>query len=493
MAVTQDGHARAEAGATENAEYPKTLGLFLNGTAEDGDGKAFIVIDKFSGAPLCEAREAGDAQIDRMIDAAHAAFRSGPPSPYERGEILDRAAVLLSERRARMAQIIQAETGFTAADAAGEVNRCLQTLRLSAEEARNLSGEMIPISGAPNQANRVAFTMRVPLGVVLAVTPFNSPLNTVTHKVAPAIAAGNAVVIKPSSATPAAALMLAEILTDAGLAPGWVSVLLGGGQVTQRAIAHPNVRFIAFTGSTGVGRAIQQAAGLRRTQMELGSIAFTIVSDDGDLDLAVPKIVGASFRKAGQVCTSVQIALIHRSHIEDARQRFVDAVRKVPFGDPSVAGTVTGPLISRQEAERIESWINEAVSQGASCLVGGTRDGSVVAPTLLTDVTPRMKVMGEEVFGPVLCLVPFDTLEDAIQIVNATPYGLATGVFTDRVKDAFACARNLEVGGVHINETSSSRVDLMPYGGSKDSGFGREGPKYAVAEMTEERVITFST
>ncbi|WP_226626204.1 aldehyde dehydrogenase family protein [Alloyangia pacifica] len=472
--------------------YPKTLPLFIAGREVQGGGASFEVIDKFSGETLSTGREASEAQLEQMIEAAQSAFNKGAPSPYERGAILDRAAALLIERSAQMKQVIQAESGFTAADANAEVTRCLQTLRLAGEEARNLSGEMIPISGAPNQGNRIAFTMRVPLGVVLAVTPFNSPLNTVTHKIAPAIAAGNAVVVKPSSATPATTLMLAAILRDAGLPDGLLSVLLGGGSITQRAIADPRVRFIAFTGSTGVGRQIQQSAGLRRTQMELGSIAFTVLCEDADLNVAVPKVVGASFRKAGQVCTSVQIALIHRTRFEEAKVRFAEAVAKVRYGDPAVEGTVTGPLINRAEAERVESWIHEAIEAGAECLVGGKREGSVVQPTLLTGVTSGMRVMSQEVFGPVLCLVPFDTLSEAVSTVNATPYGLATGVFTNQLGPALEFARKLEVGGVHINETSSSRVDLMPYGGSKDSGFGREGPRYAVEEMTEERIVTIS-
>ncbi|WP_353475061.1 aldehyde dehydrogenase family protein [Salipiger sp. H15] len=493
MAVTPEEPAmRQDAPAAAPHVYPASLPLFLAGRALHGAGPAFEVIDKFSGAVIATGHEASDAQLDQMIETAHAAFRRGASAPYERGAILDRAAALLLERADQMKQVIQAESGFTAADANAEVTRCLQTLRLAGEEARNLSGEMIPISGAPNQGNRIAFTLRVPLGVVLAVTPFNSPLNTVAHKVAPALAAGNAVVVKPSSATPATTLLLAEILRDAGLPDGLLSVLLGGGGVTQRAIADPRVRFIAFTGSTGVGRQIQQSAGLRRTQMELGSIAFTVLCEDADLDIAVPKIVGASFRKAGQVCTSVQIALVQRSRFDEARARFAEAVAKVRYGDPAVEGTVTGPLINRREAERVEGWIAEAVEAGAECLVGGAREGSVVQPTLLAGVTPDMRVMSQEVFGPVLSLVPFDRLQDAIATVNATPYGLATGVFTNQIGPAFEFARKLEVGGVHINETSSSRVDLMPYGGSKDSGFGREGPRYAVEEMTEERIVTIS-
>lgn len=470
-----------------------TLYQLIDGQREAGEGKPFEVLDKFRLTPVATGNEASPAQVTRMINAAQAAFRKGAPGPHERGAILDRAADILAARADEVKAVIQLESGFTGSDCAGEVNRCIQTLRLSANEARELHGEVIPIEGAPGQSNRLAYTLRVPLGVVLAITPFNAPLNTVAHKVAPALAAGNAVVVKPASVTPMTTLKLAEILHEAGTPPGLLNVLLGGGAVAQTAIEDPRVRFIAFTGSTDVGRKIQASAGLRRTQMELGSIAFTIFAEDGDMDRAVSRMVGASFRKAGQVCTSIQIALIHRSRFDEMRERMTKEVKAVKYGDPSQDGVLTGPLITEAEAIRVESWVAEALSQGATRLTGGPRQGAVLPPTLLTDTTPDMRIRKEEVFGPVLSLVPYDTLDEAIEMVNATPYGLATGFFTNRLDDAMKAAKLLEVGGVHINETSSSRVDLMPYGGSKDSGFGREGPKYAVEEMTEARIVTIST
>jgi succinate-semialdehyde dehydrogenase/glutarate-semialdehyde dehydrogenase len=387
---------------------------------------------------------------------------------------------------------MQMEAGFTASDATGEMRRCIQTLKLSAEEARRLAGEVVPLAGAPNQAGRVGFTLRVPLGVVAAITPFNSPLNTVAHKIAPAFAAGNAVILKPASATPLTACKLAEVLLEAGMPRGFLSVLLGGAQVAEWLLADERVRFFAFTGSTEVGRRIQQAAGLRRTQMELGSIACTILCDDARLDSALPKIVNAGYRKAGQVCTSVQLLLVHASIVDEVQSRLAKLVQALPYGDPYDPNTVVGPIISEAEAIRVESWIEEAVAKGAKRLAGGARKGAVVPPVLLASVDESMKVGCREVFGPVVCIVSFDKLDDAIARVNATPFGLASGIFTNRLDDAFAAARRLEVGGVHVNETSSARVDLMPYGGSKDSGFGREGPRYAVHEMTEERIVTFS-
>jgi len=351
---------------------------------------------------------------------------------------------------------------------------------------------VIPLAGAPQQGGRLGFTLRVPLGVVLAITPFNSPLNTVAHKIAPAFAAGNAVILKPSSATPLTACKLAEVLLEAGLPAGFLSVIPGSAQVAEWLIADERVRFFAFTGSTEVGRSIQARAGLRRTQMELGSIAFTILCDDAKLDAALPKVVNAGYRKAGQVCTSVQLLLAHRSLAGEVERQLAQKVQALKYGDPSDPDTFVGPLISEKEAIRVDAWIEEAVAKGATRLAGGPRQGASVPPTLLAGIDDSMKVGCQEVFGPLVCIVPFDTLDEAIARVNATPYGLATGIFTNRLEDAFRAARQLEVGGVHVNETSSSRVDLMPYGGSKDSGFGREGPRYAVHEMTEERIVTFT-
>ena len=457
-----------------------------------GKGAALPVMDKFRLAQGALVSTADDAQVEQTVAAAHAAFRHGAPGAFERGAFLERAAALVEARREDFVRTMQMEAGFTEADASGEVRRCVQTLTLSAEEARRLAGDVIPLAGAPQQSGRIGFTLRVPLGVVVAITPFNSPLNTVAHKVAPALAAGNAVILKPASATPLTACLLAQALLDAGVPRGFLSVLLGGALVAERLIADPRVRFFAFTGSTEVGRSIQSRAGLRRTQMELGSIACTILCDDAKLDVALPKVVNAGYRKAGQVCTSIQLLIVHRKILDAVETRLAKLVAELPYGDPKDEKTVVGPLISEREAIRVESWIAEAVASGAKQLAGGARKGAVVPPTLLTSVDSSMKVGCEEIFGPVVCVLPFDKLDQAIARVNSTPYGLATGIFTNRLDDAFAAARKLEVGGVHVNETSSSRVDLMPYGGSKDSGFGREGPRYAVHEMTEERIVTFT-
>lgn len=463
--------------------------LLIAGRWVEG-GSRRSALDKYRLQPCTTIHLPTREQVRDAVAAADAAFRSSALGAHERGAILDRTAVLLEQRSDELVRALQIEVGFPASDALGELKRCLQTFRLSAEEARNFGGQMVPIEGAPGQAGRLGFTLRVPLGVVCAITPFNAPLNTVAHKVAPALAAGNAVVLKPSTNTPSAACIMAEALLAAGLPPGLISVIHGGAEIAGWLLDEPRVRFYAFTGSTEVGLQIQQRAGLRRTQMELGSIAFTIVADDADLDRALPKIVNAAYRKAGQVCTSIQLLLVQRGVFADVQQRLAAMVRALPWGDPLDAKTVVGPVISEAEAIRIEQWIAAAMARGAERLAGGARVGAVVPPTLLVGVDDSMALGCQEVFGPVMSLLPYGTLDEAIERVNATPFGLATGLFTNRLDDALRAARRLEVGGVHVNETSSSRVDVMPYGGSKASGFGREGPHHAVREMSEERMVT---
>jgi len=477
---------------TDSKRAPITLPdcLLLSGGEWVAGTTRGTVLDKFALAPCTSYHIPSREQVSATVAAAHAAYRASKLSPHDRGAILDRAAGLLEQRQDELVRALCAEAGFTQSDATGELRRCLTTFRLSAEEARSFCGEMVPVAGAPQQAGRIGFTMRVPLGVVCAITPFNAPLNTVAHKVAPALAAGNAVVLKPSSHTPTAANIMGEALLAAGLPPAMMSILHGGAAVAQALLDEQAVRFYAFTGSTEVGRAIQQRAGLRRTQMELGSIACTILADDANLDAALPKLVNAGYRKAGQVCTSVQLLLVHSSIREAVEQRLGEMVRGLAFGDPADPKTFVGPVISEAEARRIGDWIDEAVAKGARRLAGGQRQGAVVPPTLLAGIDDSMSVACSEIFGPVMSVVAFETLDEAIARVNATPFGLATGIFTNRLDDAFKAIRELEVGGVHINETSSSRVDVMPYGGSKDSGFGREGPHHAVREMSEERMVT---
>jgi acyl-CoA reductase-like NAD-dependent aldehyde dehydrogenase len=470
----------------------KTGRLYIGGEWLDG-ASSFVVEDKFTGDKVATVAAASREQVSQAVQAAASAFASQRLTPYARYEILHRAAGLLEARRKEFASTIVAESGFTISDGDNEVARGIQTLLISAEEAKRIAGEVVPIDGAPGQEQRMAFTIRSPVGVVCAITPFNSPLNTVIHKVGPALAAGNAVVLKPAMQTPLTAELLCQVLAEAGVPAGYINLVHGHGpDVGMWLLEDPRIAFYTFTGSTNVGRIIQRTIGLRRSQLELGSISSTIVCEDADLVRAVPRCVNASFRKAGQVCTSVQRLYVQKSILDGFVASLVAATKQARVGDPKDPATLVGPMISVREAERAAAWVDEAVAQGARLVCGGLRQGALFFPTILVDATASMRVMCDEIFAPVISIVPYDSLDAAIAEINATAYGLAAGIFTSNVNTAMKAARQLQVGTVHVNETSSSRVDVMPYGGIKESGFGREGPKYSIQEMTNERLVTWS-
>ncbi|WP_119305070.1 aldehyde dehydrogenase family protein [Dongia deserti] len=462
----------------------------IDGQDEPG-GSVFTLRDKYLGTELAEVETANAHNVTQAVAAARRAFAGTVPPPHRRFAILSDAARLLEARRPLFSDTLVAEAGFTLSDAASEIDRAILTLGLCAEQARQLHGDMVALDASPGQEKRIAFTMRTPIGIVCAITPFNSPLNVVLHKIAPALAAGNAVIVKPSGHTPKTAVLLARLLIDAGLPPGLIGVLHDqNGEAAQALLAEQDIGFYTFTGSTRVGRLIQNAAGLRRTQLELGSIASTIVCGDADLDLALPKIANAAFRKAGQVCTSVQRLYVQAPIYEDVLERIIAIAAAMPAGDPRDAKTRVGPMISEDAAVRVESVVRQAALAGAEIRCGGQRSGAVHAPTILVGTVAGMRVMDEEIFGPVLSVIPFTVLEEAVHGANDTPYGLSVGVFTRDIGHALKAARTLRFGAVHINETSSARADAMPFGGVKDSGFGREGPAYAIREYTEERLIT---
>ena len=464
--------------------------LLIAGAWVDGVSTQSLT-DKYTGAAYGEMAVASAAQVASAVTGAVQGQRDSKLTPYQRFKILSAAARIVENRLESLIPLMRHEAGFTRADGDNEVRRCVQTLELSAEEAKRLNGDMVPMQAGDGVRDRIGFTMRAPRGVVCAITPFNSPLNVLAHKVGPALAGGNAVVIKPSEFTPLTAAELCRALIDAGLPADLLALVHGDGAVVGRQLlADQRVAFYAFTGSTRVGREIQQAAGLRHTQLELGSIASTIVCHDADIDMAVPKLVNAGFRKAGQVCTSVQRLFVDRRIAGEFVPKLVAATRAMKFGDPADPATVIGPMISLQHALRAESWVAEAVAAGAEVLAGGTREGALMAPTVLARVTDDMKVACDEIFAPVVSIVEFDGVDEAVARANATPFGLAAGLFTSNLHTAFRTARALRFGGVHVNETSSARVDAMPFGGVKDSGFGWEGPAYAIREMTEERLVT---
>jgi acyl-CoA reductase-like NAD-dependent aldehyde dehydrogenase len=464
--------------------------LFLGGAWTDGVSTVDLR-DKYDGRHLAVVHEAGREQVDAALDGVARAQQRRVLPPYERYRVLAEAARLVAARRDTFAGAVLADAGFTITDAEREVDRAVQTLELSAEESKRIHGEVVPLDGAPGVSGRYAFTVRRPLGVVCAITPFNSPLNTVAHKVGPALAAGNGVVLKPASYTPLSAGLLVEVLLEAGLPEDLIALVHGpGGTVGQWLLESPVPSFYAFTGSTEVGEHLHRTVGLRRTQLELGSLSSTIVCDDADLARAVPLCVNAAFRKAGQVCTSVQRLYVQQGVVRDFLEMIAAEVGGRTSGDPRRRDTFVGPVISARDADRISAWIAAAAGAGASVVTGGTREGGVIHPTVLTDVEPDMDLMCREVFGPVVSVRPFAALDEAIAEINDTPFGLAAGIFTADVGRALTAAEGLRMGSVHINETSSSRVDLMPYGGVKKSGMGVEGPRYAIEEMTEQRLIT---
>lgn len=478
--------------ATLHIDALPPTGQLINGQWLDG-GPRFTVEDKFSGRPIADVASATREQVAQAVRIAKAAVEEGAPPPHDRAQVLRRAAVLLESYRPRLVDVMVAEAGFTIVDANGEIDRAAVTLSLSADEALRLVGDVIPFGASPGAHRRIGFTQRFPIGVVCAITPFNAPLNTVLHKVAPAYAAGNSVVLKPSAFTPLTGALLAEILLEAGMPPAFLSVLQGeGDSVGAWLLEEQDIAFYTFTGSTRVGRIIQQAAGLRRTQMELGSIASTIVCADADLERAIPKIANAGLRKAGQVCTSVQRLYVHRDIAEEVGQRLAAFAKTLKAGDPRDPETKVGPLISEQSAIRAESWLREAEKGGAKLLCGGQRERSVITPAIVTHAPHDGQVWCQEAFAPLLALRPFDDFEEAIRDANSTPYGLSAGVFTQDIDRALRAAATLRFGTVQINETSSARSDVMPFGGVKDSGFGKEGPAHAIREMTEERLVVFN-
>jgi len=467
--------------------------LFIDGSWKDGACGTRPVLDKYRGIEIGTVDRASHDQVSAAVAAARRSFDRKTLEPYERYTMLSKAAALIDRQTDELARVITAEGGMPIADATNEVRRTAQTLIVSAEEAKRLTGEMVPIEAAPGHAHRMAFTIRVPRGVVCAITSFNSPLNIVTHKVAPALAAGNAVVLKPSDLTPFSAMRLVEVLLEAGCPPGHINLVHGPGpELGPWLVENDGIDFFTFTGSTHVGNWLRERAGLRPVALELGSISATIVCEDADLDRAAVRCTASGFRRAGQMCTSTQRLFVHADVLETFSARLLEKVRALKVGDPHDPSTDVGPMISEADAARAASWVHDAVAAGARLIEGGDRDGAVLRPTILSHVQPSMRVVCEEIFAPVLSIVPFRDLDAAIDAVNATPFGLAAGLFTRDMTRALTAARRIHVGVVHLNEASSSRADLIPFSGVKQSGMGREGPKYAMQEMTEERLITIS-
>lgn len=454
-------------------------------------GEVLPVLNKFSGEVIGEVHQAQEEAVRLALDTAAAAKLDRSLSPEDRAEILHRAAQILHSRSEEFSERMVEETGFSYADCAGEIDRSVKTLQISAEEAVRISGESVPLRSSESSETRRAFTVREPRGVVVAVTPFNSPVNVVLHKVAPAIAAGNVVILKPSERTPLITTAVCEVLFEAGLPHDRLSVLHGSGRAIFPLLGTDSrVDFFAFTGSTEVGKVIQEAAMLRPTQMELGSISQLVVTPSADVDDAADKIMKTAFRKAGQVCTSPQIIWV-ADEVYDAFSRALKKrVSGLVAGNPSDRRVNVGPVISPEDAQRINGVVEDLIDRGVEIYALGDSEGSLVYPTIAFDPPDESLLVTKEVFGPVVGLRPYSDIELVLRSINSSDFGLSVGLFTDSLQDQNTFIARIQAGTLNINNSSSARADEMPFGGVKQSGHGFEGPRFAIREMTRERLIT---
>jgi glyceraldehyde-3-phosphate dehydrogenase (NADP+) len=464
--------------------------LYFRGQWHDRDSK-IEVRHPYDNSLVDTVPQADSADVEAALTGAvEGAAVMRKLSGYERFQILRRAADAMLARQQELGRLISLEEGKTLAEGVFEAGRAAETMELSAEEAKRLMGEVLPLDGAPGGAGKLGFTLRIPCGVVVAISPFNFPLNLVCHKVGPALAAGNAVIVKPASDTPLSALKLVEILLAAGLPPLAIACLAGSGSEVGMALCRDDrVRKISFTGSVEVGKQICAVAGLKRVTMELGSNSPLIVMPDADLAKVADAVIASGYGNAGQVCISTQRVIALDKVYRDLLEVLGPRVSNLKMGDPLAEGTRMGPMIRERDAARVIAWIEQAVGQGAKLIAGGSRQGTLVEPALLADVRPDMKVSCDELFGPAVGVTPAATIDDAIALANDSRYGLSAGIFTQDIDAALAFARQVDAGNLHINWGPAWRADLMPYGGLKESGIGKEGPRYAIAEMTELKTV----
>lgn len=466
--------------------------MFIGGQWRDHSDFAEIK-SPYSGAPVgkCAISTPSDLE-DALASAREGAETMAALPGYERANYLEAVAGNIVAHREELAQILSLESGKAISDARGEIDRAADTFKLSAGEAVRIEGRHVPLDSSAMGAGKMAFLLRVPVGVVAAITPFNAPVNLTAHKLAPALAAGNSVVLKPAPQTPFAVTRMIELMVDAGLPKGALNVVFGGREIGERLVSSPIIDFVTFTGSSAAGADIKARSGLRRVALELGGNGVTIVHDDADLEVASSACARNSMRLAGQSCISVQTVCIHRRVYDRFVELLVSKVGKLRLGDPMSNDTDVGTLIDEAAAVRVESWVQEAVEAGANLLAGGKRRGAAVEPTVLTRVSREMKVVCDEVFGPVLSVMPYDDISEPIGLVNSSRYGLQCGIFSDSSALTIQLAKKLKTGGVIINGTSTWRTDQLAYGGVRDSGIGREGPRYAIQDMTDERLILFN-
>jgi acyl-CoA reductase-like NAD-dependent aldehyde dehydrogenase len=457
-------------------------------------GKYFDVRNKYNQQIIGKVPETSKEKFEKAVISAVEGFRKISSLPaYRRAKILQNTSELIEKNREELTRIICMEAGKAWKHSLLEVERSVQTFKFASEEAKDIFGHTVPLDASVGGEKRVGFFMRFPVGVVGAISPFNFPLNLVSHKVAPAIAAGCSVILKPASLTPLISIKLGEIMMEAGLPEGGLNIIFGsGGTVGDWLVTDERIQMITFTGSPPVGRKIKEKSGLKKLTLELGSNSAVIIDQDADLDLAVERSVMGSFAYAGQICISVQRIYVHKKIYEKFKRDFLDKTSKLKLGDPLDKETDVGPMITEDEAKRTESWVNEAVKDGAKILIGGKREGSFYYPTVLENVKPEMKVVALEVFAPVVSLVPFEDFSEAVKMVDDSMYGLQAGVFTENIENAFQSIKGIKVGGIMVNDVPTYRADNMPYGGVKESGIGREGLKYAIEEMTDIKMVCFN-
>jgi acyl-CoA reductase-like NAD-dependent aldehyde dehydrogenase len=474
-------------------------------TQEDNPVKNFIAgawIDKpkkievrnpFDDSIIDTVPKADGADLEKaLVYAERGAKVMAKLSSYERWKILRKAADLMAARNEELGQIISKEEGKIIAEGRGEASRAVETMMGSAEEAKRIHGETIPLDADPTGGKKLGFTLRIPCGVVAAIAPFNFPLNLVCHKVGPALAAGNSVIVKPASDTPLSALKLTEILLESGLPPEGIQCITGsGGEIGDALVADRRVRKVTFTGSREIGECICRTAGIKKVTMELGSNSPVIIMPDADPDKVASVVSMTGYGNAGQTCISTQRVLAAKKIYGDFLGALKPKVEALTTGNQLDEKSKVGPMVKESEAARVDEWIGEALGGGARLVAGGGRRGAIYLPAIVADVHPDMRISRDELFGPAVAVTPFDTIEEALALANDSVYGLAAGIFTENVEWAMKFAREAEAGNLHVNWGSQWRVDLMPYGGLKDSGFGKEGPRYAVEEMTELKMVVF--
>jgi glyceraldehyde-3-phosphate dehydrogenase (NADP+) len=471
--------------------------LIVAGRREAGAAEPIDVTYPYTGEVIARVAAATRNQVDQAIAAAQAAFAAYRDTPsHRRAALLHAVSALVAQRREDLARDITYETGKAIWESRLECDRAVNTFRIAAEEASRIDGEIVPLDGVPAGTGRLGEVRRFPIGPVAAITPFNSPFNLVAHKVAPALAAGNTIVVKPASATPLSALNIGALVLEAaaelGLPEGVIGVIPCSPDAAEPLVVDPRIRALSFTGSSAVGWALRARAGQKKVSLELGGNGAVIVHRDADLALAAERVAFGGYLLAGQVCSSVQRVYVHEDVADAFTDRLVERVGEIRVGDPFDEETAMGPMLTEEAAAKAEEWLAEATEGGARVLAGGTRDGTLFQPTVVTDTRPEMRVTCEEIFAPVVVLERYRELDDAIAAANATEYGLQAGVFSNDLQVVQKAYRELEVGGVIVNDVNIWRVDSMPYGGVKSSGYGREGLRYAIREQTEPKLLVLN-